>query len=210
MTITIDKILKVEDLSSLSTDLLIIAYKNGFKVEELPVHTNVETKIEKIDTYKYWKPLSDIEIQEIRNTLSLDIKTDIKTDTKQTTIDNLEKSSVLSLSLGIDNPTTCPSEVIQNSQHIVTIQALGGIPPYTFTMFSDNYIPWKDSNGTPWKYITNSTNPISLYNTFTVPPGTHSFIARVIDSSPTPQIEENSFIIKVLACSLPSSNLTVS
>lgn len=64
----IDKILKVEDLVSLSTDMLIEAYKNGYKIEEYSIHNNSKT-----DNSKSWNPLTDIQLQEIKKSIDLNL-----------------------------------------------------------------------------------------------------------------------------------------
>lgn len=71
---TIDKILKVEDLISLSTDMLIEAYKNGYKVEELSIHNSTNNKIETSDIHESWNPLTDIQLQEIKKSINSNLK----------------------------------------------------------------------------------------------------------------------------------------
>lgn len=62
----INKILRVEDLVSLSTDMLIEAYKNGYKIEEYSLDRNSNN-----DNHKNWKPLTDKQLYEIRKIVNM-------------------------------------------------------------------------------------------------------------------------------------------
>ena len=61
---TIDKVLRIEDLSSLSTDLLVTAYRNGYRIEKLSPH------VDKDIASTQWKPLTNEQIKEIKDRIN--------------------------------------------------------------------------------------------------------------------------------------------
>ncbi len=197
----IEKLLKVEDLASLSHSTLIEAYRNGYKVEELPFHIHNNHISKEPDNYKNWKPLSEKELQEIRTSVNSSSVIDLKSNIEP----NIKTSPLTSLLI-------CPTTIIKGNLYQITIQASGGTPSYTFEMFSDDYIQWKDRNGNPWKYVSDSTDPISWYNTFSNSIGIHKIILRITDSNiyPSPSVKEDIHTIDVIDSPSLSSISTIS
>lgn len=141
----INKVLKVADLQGLSTEMLVEAFKNGYKIEE---SLNIEsTKAKTKD--------------DLNSNLDLNLESNLD-------ILNVKMQSLAS----------CPASIVKGTVQTITINASGGIPPYTVTFLVDGVSAYSST-------IAVASGSTSFSWSFNETTGNHTYQAKLVDSCPS-------------------------